>query len=232
MTLIGKYMKIVTYSSVKDGDYEEIVYCYGMSGGNLNVRTKNGKEYIININSNIYFLPNPTPVILYPIGTNVEFAYDYNWHDGEYTTYGKIVSFQIFYNEVLYSILNFKDNSVKEYTVNNIKRIAHFKVPLYKKGQYVSVVTKPREHQLADDIIENSIIVDVVPDFDKIKYTVKLDSGATMIVEEYSIGKALPPPKTPQQQRYENEKYLQNEEARLLQQLEAVCNQMKRLKIN
>lgn len=40
MSLIGKYIKVVTYSRAKDGDYEEIVYCYGLTGRNLNLGTK------------------------------------------------------------------------------------------------------------------------------------------------------------------------------------------------
>jgi hypothetical protein len=231
MSLIGKYVKINTYSGAKNDDYDEIVYCNGISNGNLNVQTKNGKQFMISINSDIYFLPNPSPVILYPIGTNVEFVYDYHWHDGEYTTFGKIVSYRTFYNDVMYSILNFFDNSVKEYSVSSIKRIAHLKTPLYKKGQYVSVITKVREHQLADDIKENCIIVNVAPEFDKIKYTVKLDSGATMIVEEYSIGVALPPPKTPQQLHHDDMQYLFNKEQQLLLQLEVVRNQMKQMNL-
>lgn len=225
---INKYFNAVT-STCYQGDYEETVFCHGMSNGNLNVRAKGGSEYKLPLSAIKQVLPNPAPVIAYPIGSNVEFVYDYHWHDGEYTTFGKIMSYRTFYNDVTYSVQNFKDNSVKEYSARDIKRIANTKMPKYAKDQCISVVTVYAQHQLADDIRENGIIIAVTPGFDKVTYTVKLDSGATKVVEEYSIGKALPPPKTPQQQRADEAKYLRDEEARLMLQLEAVRARMQRL---
>lgn len=226
---INKYFTAVTSTNWRDGDYEETVYCYGMTGGNLNVRTKNGKEYVLPLSAFKKVLPTPAPVIAYPIGSNVEFQYDYHQIDGSYTTFGKIVSYRTFNNDVTYSIQNFKDNSVKEYCARDVKRHAQLKAPKYVKGQMVSVVTVYAQHQFDDNIRENGIITVVTPGFDKITYTVKLDSGATKVVEEYSIGKALPPPKTPQQQRADDAKYLREEEERLMRQLEAVRVRMQRL---
>lgn len=226
---LDQYYNAITSSHWKDGDYEEIVFCYDYRNGNFHVRNRGGKEFIIPLSAMKSTLPNPTPVITYPIGSNVEFIYDYHWKDGEYTTFGKIVGYRTFYNDVTYSIKNFKDNSVKEYSERNVKGRAQLKSPKYSKDQCVSVVTVYAQHQLADDIRENGIITTVTLGFDKVTYTVKLDSGATKVVEEYSIGKALPPPKTPQQQHVDTAKYLREEEIRLLQQLEAVRAQIQRL---
>jgi hypothetical protein len=200
-----------------------------MTGGNLNVRTKFGKVYTLPLSAIKKVLPTPVPVIAYPIGSNVEFEYEYHQLGGSYTTFGKIVSYRAFNNDVTYSIQNFKDNSVKEYSARDVKRHAQLKAPKYAKGQLVSVVTVYAQHQLADDIRENGIITAITPGFDKTTYTVKLDSGATKVVEEYSIGKALPPPKTHQQQREDDATYLREEEIRLLQQLEFVRTRMQRL---
>ena len=226
---INKYYIAVTSSNWKDGDNEEIVFCHKMCNGNLCIRTYDGKEYSPPLSMIKRVLPNPAPVIAYPVGSNVEFEYDYHWKDGEYTTFGKIVSYHTFYNQVTYTIQNLKDNSIKEYDSLKIKRIVILKVPKYKIDQHVSVVTVYAQHQLADDIRENGYIIDVNPGFDRVIYTVKLDSGATKVVEEYSIGKALPPPKTPEQQRDDDAKYLRDEEERLMRQLEAVRARMKQL---
>jgi hypothetical protein len=226
---LNKYFIAVTSTNWRDGDYEETVYCYGMTDGNLNVRTKYGKVYTLPLSKIKVVLPTPVPIITYPIGSNVEFEYDYHQIDGSYTTFGKIVSCNTFYNDVTYSIQSFKDSSVKEYSARDVKRHVQLKAPKYVKGQSVSVVTVYAEHQLADEIRENGIITVVTPGFDKITYTVKLNSGATKVVEEYSIGKALPPPKTPQQQREDDAKYLREEEIRLLQQIEFVRTRMQRL---
>jgi len=218
---------VVTSTNCHDGDYVETVFCYGITGGNLQVRSKGGREYTLSLHAIKSVLPNPMPVIPYPIGSNVEFVYDYHWKDGEYTTFGKIVSHRLFYNDVTYSIQNFKDNSIKEFSASKIKRHAHLKAPKYVKDQRISVVTVYAQHQLADNIRENGVITTVTPEFDKITYTVKLDSGATKVVAEYSIGEAIPP-KTPQQ-RQDDAKYLRDEEARLLRQLEEVRARMQRL---
>ena len=226
---LNRYYTAVTSTHWKDGEYDETVYCHGMTGGNLNVRNKGGREIVIPLSAIKQVLPNPAPVILYPVGSNVEFEYDYHQIDGGYTTFGKIISYRTFYNDVTYSVLNFKDNSVKEYAAYDIKRLANLKMPKYATGQCISVVTVYAQHQLADDIRENGIITTVTPGFDKTTYTVKLDSGATKVVEEYSIGKVLPPPKTPQQQRVDYAKFLHEEEERLMRQLEKVRAEMQQM---
>lgn len=226
---INKYYNAVTSTSWRDGVYDEIVFCFGMTNGNLNVRNKIGREFVLQISAIKAVLPNPAPVIAYPIGSNVEFEYDYHQIDGGYTTFGRIMSYRTFYNDVSYFVQNFKDNSVKEYAAYDIKRIANMKMPKYATGQRISVVTVYAQHQLADDIRENGIITSVTLGFDKVTYTVKLDSGATNVVEEYAVGKALPPPRTPQQQRDDDVEYLRYEEARLMQQLEAVRTRMHQL---
>lgn len=226
---LNRYYNAITSTHWKDGEYEETVYCYGMTGGNLNVRTKHEKVYTIPLSAIKKVLPNPAPVIAYPIGSNVEFEYDYHQIDGSYTTFGKIVSCRTFYNDVTYSILNFTDNSVKEYSARDVKRHATLKDPKYAKGQLVSVTTVYAQYPLDDNIQENGIITDVTPGFLNTCYTVKLDSGVTKVVKEYSIQKVLPPPKTPQQQREDDAKYLREEEIRLLQQLEFVRTRMQQL---
>lgn len=226
---INRYFIAVTSSNWKDGDYEETVLCDRMYNGNLCVHSKSGKEYIIPLSALKKVLPNPNPVITFPVGSNVEFVYDYHQIDGEYTTFGKIVSYRTFYNDVTYSIQNLKDNTIKEYYAYNVKKHVQLKVPKYAMDQRVSVVTVYAQHQLADDIRENGYIISVNLGFAETTYTVKLDSGATIVVKEYSVGKAIPPPKTPQQQRDDDAKYLRDEEERLMRQLEAVRARMKQL---
>ena len=225
---IKNYLTAVTFRNWRDGDYEETVYCDGMTGDKLNVHTKNKTKYNLPLSDIKRVLPKPTPVISFPVGSNVEFEYASHQIDGAYTTFGKIVNVSTFYNDVTYSIKNLKDNTIKEYDAYKVKRIVELKASKYVKNQTVSVVTV-YGNQFIDDIRENGTIIEVNPGFDKITYTVKLNSGATKVVEEYSIGKALPPPKTAEQIRAADKQYLHDEEQRLMQQLEAVRSRMKRI---
>lgn len=225
---LNRYFKAVTSTNWKDGDYEEIVYCYDCADGNLKVLTKSGKDMSLPISAMKQVLPNPTPKIDFPVGYNVEYVYDYHWKDGEYTSFGKIMSIRVFYNDVTYDIHSIKDNSVKSYPAYNVKQIANLKNPRYAIGHHISIITVPAQNQFVDDIRENGVITAVNPEFTKVTYVVKLDSGATMCVEEYSIGKAIPQPKGvyPQQIPEDDEKYLKLEEERLMQQLQAIRARM------
>ena len=218
---LNRYFSAVTSSNWKDGDYEEIVYCYGVKDGNLEVHTKNNTHHKLPITSIKKVLSPPNPVISFPIGSTVEYVYDYHWKDGEYTTFGVVTAHDSFYNDVTYTIKNYKDGMIKSYSASNVKRIATLSTPKYSLNQRVGVVTVFAANQFTDDIVENATIVAINPEFTKVTYTVKLDSGSTINVEEYAIRKPVPPPKTQKQ-------YLQDEEMRLMQQLEAVRQRMMR----
>jgi len=224
---LNRYLIAITSKNSKDGDYVETVFCHSCNNDKIFVYNKNKKEYILPYSSIKMVCAEPKPNIKFPIGTNVKYIYEYHWKDGEYTTFGKIVSYQTFNNDVCYSIQNLKNNSITEYDASSVIEFAYLQKPKYAVNQYVGVITAYRQHYLSDDVIENATILSVKPDFTKVEYSVKLDSGKIMTIEEYSIRNPIPPPKTPEQIRSDEKKFLKDEEARLIQQLEYVRSRMK-----
>lgn len=224
---LNRYLNAITFTNTKDGDYVETVFCHSFNNDKIHVYNKNKKEYILPFSAIITVYPEPNPNIKFPIGTNVKYIYEYHWKDGEYTTFGKIVSYQTFNNDVSYLIQNFKNNSITKYDESYVIEFAYLQKPKYAVNQYVGVITTYRQHYLSDDIIENATILSVKPDFTKVEYSVKLDSGKTMTIEEYSIRNPIPPPKTQDKIRSDENKFLKDEEARLIQQLEHVRYRLK-----
>ena len=138
----------------------------------------------------------PVPKIDYPVGSNVEFEYDHNWQDGVLTTFGKILSYRTFYNDVWYTIQNLLNKTIKEYGASSVKRIVTIP-PKYDFNQRVSVILKVyAQHQIIDDIHENATQININYGFAETTYDVILDSGARKVVREYSIGKVILHPKT------------------------------------
>lgn len=224
---LNRYYKAVTNSNQKDGNNEEVVFCNGVNGEKLCVKTVTGNVYMIQVSSLKQVLPTPTPNIKFKVGASVEFVYDYHPLAGESTTFGKIISCDVFFNNVTYSIQNFKDEMIKSYAEKAIRRVASLKTPTYSLNQKVGVVTVPAHNQFTDDIIENATIVQINPDFLQVTYSVRLDSGSTLSVKEYMIRKPLPPPRTSSQSRLDEQKFLRAEEERLIAQLAQIRMRLK-----
>jgi len=225
---INKYFLAVTSTSWKDGDYEEIVYCYATCDKSLTVRNRNKITLFLSVAAIKRVMPRASPIIKFAIGSDVEFVYNYHQMGGDTTLFGKIMGYDTFYNDVTYSIYNYTDGKTCTYYASAIKCLAVKPEPKYAKNQYVGVVTIPAMHQLADDLVENATIISINIDFAKITYDVQLDSNNKMTVAEYSIRKPIPPPKTDAQIKMEDEEYLCKEELRLMQQLEEVRDRLKK----
>ena len=207
-TYINRYYQAETSFTQKDGPHVEIVYCDAFVDNKLHVYNKNRQQYLISISDIKQILPNLNPPKYFPDYSTVEYYHIYHQLDGACATFGKIISHNLFYNDITYIIENFETKQTETVRHNDIVRIATLKSPKYSVGEYVSVVTVYSKNQFIDDIRENCTILSLKCDYTKVIYTVKTDSGLILNVQEYSISTPIPPPKTHNEIEYEEERLM------------------------
>ena len=117
---INKYFLAVTSTSWKEGDYEEIVYCYATCDKSLTVRNRNKITLFLPVAAIKRVMPRASPIIKFAIGSDVEF--------------GKIMGYDTFYNDVTYSIYNYTDGKTCTYYASAIKCLAVKPKPKYAKN--------------------------------------------------------------------------------------------------
>jgi hypothetical protein len=223
---IQKYINAVTYYTPYGGE-TETVFCVRFENGLYVVQNKFLHEYKITESAIKEILPSPKPDIKYPVGSIVEYIIDFHQLAGETLSFGKIIGYKIFYNDVEYTIQNLNGAPEKLYSKSYIKRIATKKVPKYVVNQRVQVITQYACHPMADNTVKIGMIISIFADYNQVKYSIRFDSGEEKEVNESDVSPYVPAPKVVQQTS--GREWLFAEEQRLLQELQNVRQRLSKI---
>ncbi len=207
-----------------DSWYETECFCESFQNNMFTVRTKYDKIYYVPLQQIKYQIPIKSTQI-YKVGDTVNAVVHYHQIDGPWYDYCKIISVRKFANDIDYELLILSSNKTISVEQKNIKSIATLKKAKYNIGDYVGV--KYIEGPQYDTYIQvkNGNIIVVKEWYDKVTYHVIHEDGVVnqYVYDEYIVPPKKPEPvKTPAQIKQEHLDFLNQEEKRLLEQLENI----------
>jgi hypothetical protein len=221
---VGKYVRAQLEFYKRDNEwYETECFCESFWNDMFTVRTKQNKFYRIPLQQIKYVIQVHT-IQQFNIDNVVEAIVSYHQYQGTFYDFCKILNVNHFANDIDYDLLILSSNKKITVPQTEIKCLAILKKSPYKVGDYVGVKYYGGCQYDPEIKIKNGVISEVKEWYDKITYYVKHDDGSNSNVsfENIVAPKEPEPIKTQEQIQKEQLEFLNNEERRLLEQLEKV----------
>jgi hypothetical protein len=222
--LVGKYVRAqLEYCKRDNYWYESECFCESFWDNVFTVRTKHNKFYRIP-SEQIKYAIQINSMQSYKIDDVVEAVVDYHQYQGTFYDFCKILNVNKFANDVDYDLLILSKNKKITVPQKEIKCLATLRKSPHKVGDYVGIKYWGGCQYDPEIKIKNGVIIDVKEWYDKITYYVKHDDNSNSNVSFDNIvePKKPEPIKTAEQIKQEHLTFLNNEEQRLLEQLEKV----------
>jgi hypothetical protein len=221
---VGKYvMAQLEFYKHDNSWYEAECFCESYWDNMFTVRTKYNKFYRIMLHQ-IKCAIQIHEQKQYKIDDVVEAVVMYHQYQGNFYDFCKILSVNQFANDIDYDLLIFSTNKKITVPQKDIKCIATLKKSPYKVGDYIGIKYCGGCYYDPEIRIKNGVISEVKEWYDKITYTVKHDDKSNSHVSfDNIVAPKIPEAiKTPEQIKLEQIEFLNNEEQRLIEQLEQV----------
>lgn len=103
--LVGKYIKAVIFTCIRDGPYVGICYCKSYNNGKFTVQSQGGNVYTINFDAIESIMENPSASSKFSVGDKISIKkYGDSYYDW-YMVNAKITAIHQWYDAFTYDLL-------------------------------------------------------------------------------------------------------------------------------